>query len=98
MGVTPSTPNAPLRPSVAVRASTSSDGLILLDERGGLVFASNQVGALIWELIEQRSTPHAIVRRLVTEYGVADERATVDVAAFVGALAARGLIAQDAQP
>jgi hypothetical protein len=83
---------------MAVRASISSDGLILLDERGGLVLASNPVGALIWELIEQRSTSDAIVRRLVDEYGVSDERAAADVAAFVAALAARGLIAQDAQP
>lgn len=96
--MTHSTPNTPLCPSVTVRASISSDGLILLDERGGLVLASNDVGARIWELIEQRSTPHAIVRRLVTEYGVSDERAAADVASFVAALAARGLIAQDAQP
>ena len=81
-----------------MRASISSDGLILLDERGGLVLASNAVGARIWELIAQRSTPHAIVRRLVTEYGVSDERAAADVASLVAALAARGLIAQDAQP
>src|SRR5207247_3060676 len=37
------------RASPAVRASVSTDGLVLLDVEGGLVLASNPVGARIWQ-------------------------------------------------
>lgn len=85
-----------LRPSVAVRASISTDGLVLLDLNGGLVLASNLVGARIWQLIEQQYSAQQISRQLISEYGVSDDRAHDDVAAFIAALVARGLVAKDA--
>lgn len=85
-----------LRPSLEVRASISSDGLVLLDLNGGLVLASNLVGARIWQLIEQQCSSHEISRRLVAEYGVSDDRALGDVAAFIAALVARRLVTEDA--
>jgi hypothetical protein len=91
-------PYDPLRPSPAVRASISGDGLVLLDVEGGLVLSSNQVGARIWQLIEQRHTVPEIVRRLVEDYDVPTDRADHDVASFVAALAARGLVVQDGRP
>jgi Coenzyme PQQ synthesis protein D (PqqD) len=86
-----------LRPSIAVRASISADGLVLLDVDGGLVLASNVVGARIWQLIEQRRTPDEIARQLVADYDVSHDRALSDVATFIAALVARGLVAQDSQ-
>lgn len=83
------------RASPAVRASVSSDGLVLLDVRGGLVLACNPVGARIWELIEQGRTRAEIARQLVEDYEVMPERAHRDVVAFVAALVARGLLAED---
>jgi hypothetical protein len=88
----------PLRPSPAVKASISADGLVLLDLDGGLVLSSNVVGARIWQLIEQSFTPSQIARQLAAEYDVPGDRARDDVAAFVGALMARGLVARDARP
>jgi hypothetical protein len=79
----------------AVRASISNDGLVILDVRGGLVLASNEVGARIWQLIDQRYTRGEIARRLVDDYGVGRERALVDVAAFVDALVGRGLVVEE---
>jgi hypothetical protein len=85
-----------LRPSLAVRASISSDGLILLDVDGGVVLSSNAVGARIWQLIEQQRTADEIARQLVDDYAVLAERALRDVHAFVADLKARGLVAGDA--
>ncbi|MCA1584772.1 MAG: PqqD family protein [Acidobacteria bacterium] len=87
---------ARLRVSQAVRASTSSDGLVLLDVHGGLLLASNSVGAHIWALIEQQRTPCEIARQLSTDYGITIERAERDAAAFVSALIARGLVIEEA--
>ncbi|MBI2220412.1 MAG: PqqD family protein [Acidobacteria bacterium] len=84
-----------LRPSPAVRASISTDGLVLLDASGGFVWSSNQVGARIWQLIEQRRSGAEIALQLAGDYGIAHERARGDVAAFVAALVERGLLVQD---
>lgn len=86
-----------LRPSTAVRASTSTDGLVLLDVSDGLVLASNVVGARIWQLIEQARTPDEIAEQLVADYDVSHDRAQSDVAGFIAALVARGLVSTDPQ-
>jgi coenzyme PQQ synthesis protein D (PqqD) len=83
------------RASPEVRASLSDDGLVLLDVRAGLVLASNPVGARIWQLIERGRTRPEIVQQLVDDYGVPLARAAGDVAAFVSALVARGLLTEE---
>ncbi len=85
------------RPSRAVKASISSDGLVLLDMNGGLVLASNVVGARIWQLLEERRSRTHIAQQLANEYSIAIDRAERDVAAFVAALIARGLLTPDAR-
>ena len=81
-----------LRPSPAVRASISDDGLVLLDLEGGLVLSSNVVGGRIWALIEQQRTPAEIAQQLVLDYAIPEERAVHDVTAFIDALRGRGLV------
>lgn len=78
--------------SDAVRASISGDGLVLLDVHGGVVLASNAIGARIWQLVEARLDRVEIASRLAAEYDVSVERAQHDVTAFVTALEARGLV------
>jgi hypothetical protein len=75
-----------------VRASISSDGLVLLDLQGGFVLASNPIGARIWELVEQQLGPREIASQLAREFDVPVERAYTDVIAFVTALETRGLV------
>lgn len=87
-----------LRASSGVRASISADGLVLLDLDGGLVLSSNAVGGRIWQLVEQRRTPREIARQVAAEYEVAEARAQADVAAFIAALVARGLLAEEQKP
>jgi hypothetical protein len=81
--------------SDAVRASISDDGLVLLDVQGGVVLASNAIGARIWQLIESRLDGFEIASRLAHDYDVSIERAQHDVAAFLTALEARGLVSAE---
>ncbi len=81
-----------VRPSLVVKASASEDGLILLDVDGGLVLASNAVGARIWQLIEQQRTQDDIARQLAEEFAIGVDRASQDVRAFVADLVDRGLV------
>jgi coenzyme PQQ synthesis protein D (PqqD) len=83
------------RPSRAVRASISGDGLILLDVDGGMVLSSNAVGARIWQLIARQHTTGEIARQLADDYVVPLDRALGDVQTFVADLLARGLVAGD---
>ena len=82
------------RTSHTIRASITADGLVLLDVQGGLVLASNHVGARIWQLIEQQLPRTAIAHQLTQEYRVPFDRAERDVDAFVGALVRRGLVTE----
>jgi hypothetical protein len=75
-----------------VRASISADGLVLLDVKGGILLASNQVGARIWQLIEQQCTRAEIASQIAADYDLPIERAKADVMAFVSSLVARGLV------
>jgi len=84
-----------VRISPLVRGSISNDGLVLLDVQGGLVFASNIVGARIWRLIEEHGETCAIARAIAAEFDVDLARATRDVDAFVTALCARGIVSPE---
>lgn len=93
-------PHAPMteprwRISPAVRASISPDGLVLLDVQGGMLLASNPIGARIWELLERERSRAEIVTQLVVDYDVPSARAETDVAAFVSELTARGLLTEE---
>jgi hypothetical protein len=81
--------------SPSVRASVSADGLVLLDVRGGLVLASNPIGARIWTLIEQTHTSPEIAQELCRRYDIPLDRAQDDVLTFVAALVERGLVTED---
>lgn len=83
-----------VRVSPLVRASTTADGLVLLDVRGGLVLASNVVGARIWQLIEDERGTGEIAICIAAEFGIDRERAARDVGAFVAALSARGIVVE----
>jgi hypothetical protein len=83
------------RVSQNVRASISGDGLVLLDVHGGLVLASNLIGARIWELVEQQIGCVEIANQLARAYDVPVQRAYCDVIAFVTALEARGLVNEE---
>ncbi len=84
-----------LRVSPAVRASISPDGLVLLDVQGGMLLASNPIGARVWQLLEEQRSRLDIAQHLAADYDISFERAEHDVAAFIADLAARGLVIED---
>lgn len=86
------TTSAHLRVADSVRASISSDGLVLLDVDGGVVLASNAIGARIWQLLESGLDGVEIAGQLTSDYDVPLERARRDVTSFLAALEARGLV------
>jgi hypothetical protein len=88
-------PTDRVRVSPLIKGSTTDDGLVLLDVRGGLVLASNVVGARIWQLIEEERGTSEIAGCIAAEFNVDRDRATRDVTAFVAALCARGIVAQE---
>lgn len=81
-----------LRMSRDVRASTTDAGLTLLDIKGGLVLASNVVGAHVWQSLAEGCTPIEAARRVAERFEVSFERAHADVQTFVASLIARGLV------
>jgi hypothetical protein len=78
--------------SPGVRASVSADGLILLDVSDGVLLASNDVGARIWQLLDEQCTSIDIAHRIANDYAVSPEEACRDVGAFIDTLLERRLI------
>ena len=56
------------------------------------IYVLNEVASRIWQLVGSPTTPDRIIETLTQEFDVPAERAAEDVAEFLGALDARGLI------
>jgi len=56
------------------------------------IYVLNEVGSRIWQLVGSPTTAERIVEVIASEFDVPAERASEDVAEFLGALDARGLI------
>ncbi|MGB9589446.1 MAG: PqqD family protein [candidate division WOR-3 bacterium] len=67
------------------------DGLIIYDPEEDRSFVLNETAALVWENAEL--TESEIARLLVGEYGIAEDQALADAAAFIEELAQMGLLA-----
>lgn len=58
----------------------------------GSIFTLNEVGGLIWEMIDGHTPVHKIVESVVATYHVTDDEALRDVSAFLSTLESAGLI------
>jgi len=73
--------------------SRNLDGeTVLLDLETGTYFGLDAVGTRIWELIAQNQPPPAILKVILDEYDVDEQRARTDLLEPLGALVAKGLI------
>lgn len=86
-----------LRHSTIVRAkdqvSTDLGGeVVILAFTSGEYYELQDVGARIWELIQEPKTVQEILGMLLSEYDVDAERCTGDLLALLQHLAAEGLI------
>ncbi len=58
----------------------------------GSIYTLNEVGGLIWEMIDGRTPLHKIVESVVETYQVTDDEALRDVSVFLSTLENAGLI------
>jgi hypothetical protein len=56
------------------------------------IYTLNELGTMIWQLIDDRNSVNQIVETVCKEYDVAPEEATKDVVGFLSSLEAAGLI------
>jgi hypothetical protein len=71
--------------------------LVILDLQGGIYYGLSDVGARVWELLQERRSLGEIREQLLLEYDVEPERCERDLLALVSELAQRSLIeVQDA--
>jgi len=84
----------PLRLNPAAVSWLEVDGEVLaLQLSSSEYLATNAAGALLWKALSAGTTRDALIARVVQEYGIDRERAAADTDAFLGALAAHGLLA-----
>lgn len=68
-------------------AAQVGDELVMMSATKGNYLALSEVGARIWELIEQPQRIDSLCERLVAEYDVPPETCRTEVEAFVATLA-----------
>jgi hypothetical protein len=69
------------------------DAVVVLDLRDSSYFSLNKTGAALWPELLEGSTREQLVTRLTERFVVDETTASRDVAAFLGSLAERGLLA-----
>jgi hypothetical protein len=72
--------------------------LVILNLQDGVYYGLEEVGARIWELLQEPTTIAAIREVLVSEYEVEPGRCERDIRKLLGELAARGLLQMPEQP
>jgi hypothetical protein len=68
------------------------DGVAILDAQKDNYFSLNEVGSVIWNLIETPVTLRVVAAAVVNLYDISFDLALSDVSALVAALAAEGLV------
>lgn len=71
---------------------------VILDPDSGMYYGLNEVGARVWELIQDPKTVDEIRDALLTEYEVKPERCERDLFALLQNLADKGLVEIDDGP
>ena len=66
--------------------------IVLLDPGEGIYFSLNEVGARVWELIEEPSSVQSICDRIVEEFEVDMQTCCDDILKVVSDLVERGLV------
>lgn len=79
-------------PSSAVAASAHGGGIVLMDLASGQMFASNLVGARIWQALEQHESSETIAADVCRHHRVSFETAHAATVRFIAELAARRLV------
>ena len=78
--------NSVVRVAVGPLAERLGDEIAILDPASGLYFGLNEVGARIWELLQEPKSLGEVARTLTDEYEVNLERCQADVLALASRL------------
>ncbi len=62
------------------------------------IYALNEMGSRIWELLDERTPVKKIVEKICSEYDVTPEQATQDISELLSSLEAAGLVRGAGQP
>ncbi len=84
--------DTPLKVSEEAHCARLGEQIIVADMRSGRYFGLDDVGALVWSLLEERATPGAIVDRVHAEYDVSREVLERDVDRLLDDLVDRRLV------
>jgi hypothetical protein len=70
----------------------AGDEVVILDLEGSVYLKLNGSGRVLWERLAASSTEQELITALVGEFGIDEDRASSDVAAFVADLERRNLL------
>lgn len=77
-----------------VSADLSPNGtgeVVILGLKDGMYFEVNEVGARIWQMIQEPRTVRSVIAALLDEYDVTSEQCEADVLSIAGEMIRRGL-------
>lgn len=70
----------------------AGEEIVILDLNGSVYLKLNGSGRFLWEQLNESTDEESLVTSLVEKYGIDDDRARSDVAAFVADLRQRKLL------
>lgn len=70
----------------------AGDDVVVLDLKGSVYLKLNGSGRVLWEALVEPCTESELVSALVEKYGIDEQRASSDVAAFLDDLRGRQLL------
>ena len=76
--------------------STAVDGeTVILHQKNGEYYSVNEVGTLVWELIQRPTTLDEVSKEIASEYGVGRERCQRDVSDMLAEMLDENLVYLD---
>jgi hypothetical protein len=83
-----------MKRSDAAMARRVDDDVVILDITSGQFFGINDVGALVWDLLEHDTTRDVLVEAVTAEFDVDSKQAGDDIDALIAQLSNAGLVEQ----
>lgn len=84
--------NAKIVQNEEIDASDIDGDKVMMNLEKGMYFSLNSVGSRIWDIIENPTTADEIIKILLNEYDIAEEKCREAVVSFLKGLEVNGLI------
>lgn len=68
------------------------DEVLLFNSATGFFFSLNEIGTVMWEVVNENTTMIDTYRELLEIYDISDEQLQIDLSAFIKALFDNGLL------